>query len=452
MDFLKKNWGLLLCSVICIAVFVVLIIKCFGARSAYMAAEQEVQEHNDFFNKVNKTNLTVTAEDGELKNRDIAEANARIVAQHYQAMLSDCAERYKITPDLSEMRRISSTKFREMIEERISVMGTRVLKAKINWMNGEKVGDVFNELFDAGKMVEDSRRKQQVLRNVEIYDRVVDMIVNSGVKTVIDFDLPREYKDEEKGYYRSTPMVLSLQGTSAQLQAFMNDMTYYKNLFCVIKSMGMELVDLDVPDVVFSPYMVERYNVKAGREDGVNPAAGPGMTGIPGESRSSKRASRRENTMNMGGPGMGMGGSQKEEFTTIRRNRMVGTDLGAGSDSARSGMGGMGPAMDTGRRSSRRDSLGPGMERTTSRRSTPVMGPGMGPGMEGMNGMPNLWHFGEPKRQDYLVFANKRIFQLDLVVEIIEFNEPEITEEAEAEEEQAEPEVEEAAEEEEAEE
>ncbi len=126
-----------------------------------------------------------------------------------------------------------------------------------------------------------------------------------------------------------------------------------------------------------------------------------------------------------------MGGSMKEEFSTIRRNRMVGTDLGASSQGT--GMGGGMPGMSSPYgRTSRREASGMGMERTTtSRRTMPSMGPGMmGPGMEaGMNGMPNLWHFGEPKRQDYLVLANKRIFQLDLVVEIIEFIEPEIAEE-----------------------
>ena len=431
MDFLKKNWGLLLCSIVCLVLFVMLIVKCVGQRSIAREAQQKISDHRSFFEKLNKDNLTVTAdENGELKNQLIAESNAEIVKRHYRDMLGDCAERYRITPDLASMRSIPSTRFRELVEGQLSDMATKLLKAKIVWLDGVPVGEEFGELFEAGKMVENTTRKQQVYRNLQIYDRVVDLVINSGVKAVVEFNLPREYQDEEKDYYRSTPMAISVQGTEEQIQAFINGVTYSKNLFCIIKSMGVELVDNDDSYVVFSPYLIKRNEVRLEKEAELTGGQVKDRTMMGGMTdRPSRRSSSSRNQGPMGGGMMGMDGNMQEDKGPLRGNRMVGNLLGASfSDNGMGGgmMGGAAGRMEaTGMgRSSRRDSMNMGMGGTGR---TDVMGGGRTmTGMnDGLGGMSNLWHFGEPKRQDFIVFAKKRILQLDMNIEIVEFTPPE---------------------------
>lgn len=358
MDFLKKNYGLLLSAVICTGVIVLLLFMCVSQRKMCEDYRRQIKSTQDAFRKVNASGMNVKNDDaGELVNLNILEANIEKVNAQYDLLRKSCIAKYKITPDPNTLPTNNPTLAREMIENRLASLENRIAVNKLHLTMGggqdAKFGNEIRQLFLGGRQIK-AEEVMQTFRLMELYDRLLSLIINSGIKNVPLFGVTCQFEVIKREGYSITPLQLTVEGTAEQLQHFFNSLSHCDNTFFNVKSFGIEFKGMATADSIFSKYFLLRYGVKYG-----------GRSEADGKIAS-------------------FGGNTK----LLRASRIIGPGLGSITAAV-----------------------------TAKDQNRTVVESSGSKGRAGMEG----WVNEEIKRQDFLVYREERIYRMDLNVDIIEF-------------------------------
>ena len=231
MEFIKKNWGLLICIIVFIAGVIYLAIKIAGKNAEYAASEQKVAAHKAWFQKVNSDGWRITADDNNrLENTAIAQKNQATAEAHLKDIRSELIRRYSFNPEIPR----NDADAKNRLNKRLRALESLVIKNKVLW-ESENMGGALHDLAVQSDRINPEDFKA-VFRQLEIYERMTRDIVESGIKEVTHLSFPRKWSVEENGDYTITPVLVGVTATPEVLQKFVNTLADDKRMLSIIRS------------------------------------------------------------------------------------------------------------------------------------------------------------------------------------------------------------------------
>ncbi len=361
MEFLKKNWGLLICAIVFIALMVFQMMQIMKYQKEFAANESTVEEADKWFKQMNSAGWKVTPnENNVLENAEIAMANKEMAVGHSEEIQRQLIKRYSFRPTLPA----NYVQAQEELDRRLSIITDYLLvQNKIQWNCGTPIGGLFYSLAQQPEPIPQSDFPN-IFRQLMVYERLLHHIVGAGVKNIYTLEFPRGLVSEEEGNYTITPIIISVEADAATIQKLVNNLSYDNTMLLFIRNMDFSVPASTVPAEEYFDVVLQR----RAELDQVMAA---------------KLSAASGNNDHMGG--MGMGGA---------------------------GMGNMGMDMGMGMGTGRNRSMGGGMMDSMSGSGQNIINEAF------------LVHE-DPKRQDYLVFRTPRMLQLNLTLDLLEYKEPE---------------------------
>jgi len=362
MDFIKKNWGLLLYALGCLILALLIGYKISVAAREAGANRKALEEQLEWFRQVRKDNVKLTNE-----NEKAAQDNRDRAERAFEDLRRTMATKYRIEP------RHPSTAVEAVrsLQDEIRALA-RTLDAAETPVDYSRC-PAFSFLLRAQS--KDLPAKEDIpliFRQLRIIQEVVRIVAQSHLQSLDSIERPLDLAVIEEDLYTATPVVMTVTGTPEQVQTFINKISTEANYLFFLRTLAVETADQAANGAIGS---IAAPAVGAGMGAGM----GPGM--------------------GMMDPAMGM------------------MDPGMGMEPAM-GAGGGAPRASTFRRPGRRGQAGAGMD--------PAAGmPGMDmPGMEGAMGRTGAAG-NEPRwRDDLRPFEADRPITATLRFDVIEFNQP----------------------------
>ena len=239
MEFLKKNWGLLLCVVVFIALMVFQILKIMKYQKEYAANESKVEEADKWFKTMNSAGWKVTPDEkGELENAKIAMENKEVAVGHSEEIQRQLVKRFSFNPELP----VNYVQAQEQLDRRLSIITDYLLvQNKIQWNCGTPIGGRFYDLAQQAEPIPQSDFPS-IFRQLMIYEKLLHHIVGAGVKAIDTLEFPRWLVTEEEGDYTLTPIIISVEADSATVQKLVNSLSFDPSMLFFIRNM-----DFNVP-------------------------------------------------------------------------------------------------------------------------------------------------------------------------------------------------------------
>ena len=240
MDFIKKNWGLVLCSAIFLAVVGFLGVMIYSERQKYNASEKAISTLDGNFSKMNKAGWKV---DRKRENAIVAEKNADVAKGHYDDIVRKLFEHSAFElPELPE----NYITAQERLDSELRAMQVEVLREKINWQ--EAVMDSSTRR-PGGRFIALSKQATPIpnadfpaiFRQMLIYKKLVSHIIGANIKTVNAVSFPRWLKTEDAGEYTITPVIISVESDLKNIQKLVNGLTNDATMLFVIRSMNFSV-------------------------------------------------------------------------------------------------------------------------------------------------------------------------------------------------------------------
>jgi len=372
MDFIKKNWGLLLYSLGCLVLAVFIGLKISQAAKEASAKRKGLEEQLQWFSEVTKDKIKLTKE-----NEKAAWANKDQAERKFDELRRTLATKYRIEP----RHPATSVEAVRNLQDEIRAMG-RILESAEPPVDFSKCPALSFQARAQSKDLPSMDDVPKIFRQLRIVQEVVRIVAQSHVLALDSIDRPMDLALIEEDLYTATPVQMVVTGTADQVQNFINKMTTEANYLFFLRKLSVDTADV-APNGALGAAAA--------------PASRGGMPGGMG----------MEGAMMMeGAPGMGMPG-----MPGMPAMGMPGMpDMGMGPGAA-------GRSTRTAR--SRRPATG-GPEG--------AMPGGAMPGPEGAFGAPGATGTtaAEPKwREDLRAFEAQLPLTAELRFDVIEFNQPE---------------------------
>jgi hypothetical protein len=236
MEFIKKNWGLLICIVIFLAGVVYLAIKIAEKNDEFEKSEAKIKEHKAWFQKVNSDGWRVKAADGNrLENVATAQKNKTTAEAHLADIKNELVRKYSFKPEVPR----NDADAKDRLGRRLKTLASLVISNKVIW-ESEYMGGELNTLATQSERI-NPEDFNAIFRQLEIYDRITRDIVAAGLPEVTHLSFPRKWGVEENGDYTITPVLVGVIGTPEALQKFVNTLTNDERMLCIIRNMEFSL-------------------------------------------------------------------------------------------------------------------------------------------------------------------------------------------------------------------
>lgn len=441
MEFLKKNWGLLLCAVVFTALMVYQLLQIRKYQKEYADNQSKVEQAKSTINSMNSDGWKILPDSGDnqLKNAADADANRQTAENRNEEIREQLLKNYSI-------HLFEQTKFYTML--------AKAQNGGQN-INPDTLDGRQNQA--TGSSVDPAMVLQRAVGNDEIARKVFDQVFALPVKTSmilpaddtqakgkLDQRLSRldKYIWDNKiewGFGSPTNCYLySLKESSQRLlpadfPAIFRQLLIYENLVQHIVSSGVKTVNtLEFPRGLATTEMESNLTVTpiilsvVGDETCIqqlvnNLSFDPNMLFVIRNMDFTLPADNTSTNRNDGDAEFNKIVYEKlTALNTLKANKEKNNNDFMTGGGRMGGMGGM-PVMST------MDDMMP--------RASGGFGGNMG-STTVQNRDPNLMFYEPPKRQDYLVFHTPRKIQLNLTIDLLEF----ISSEEEADEEEEEPE------------
>lgn len=398
MDFIRKNWGLLLYSLGCLVLAGVVGFKVIQARRFAAAKQKALTDQLQWFDGVKKDNIRLSKENERAAqdNRDRAERTFTDVRQ-------TMASKYRVDPK----------------NPATPVEAVRALVAELGAMNrmldtAEPPVEYANcaylsfEKRSQSKDLPPMEDVPKIFRQLRIVGEIVRIVRESHLVSLNAIERPLDLTVIEEDLYTATPVILNVTGTADQVQNFINAMVTPVNYLFFLRNISISTPDQAPGGALGGASSTGGTGMPMGpgMEGGMSPSGGmgPGGSGPGGAMRTGSGPGAAMGPMMEGGPS----GGASRPAKAPRGRRGASTTPGAGTAS---GMPGMSPAGMPGMSPAGMPGMGPG-----------AMMPGMATGQPGTSGVAAA----EPMlREDLRVFMQDNLVTAELRFDLIEFNQPE---------------------------
>jgi len=308
MEFVKKNWGLLACSVVALVIAIFLVVKIFSAVKKRDEEAAKSDGHISFFNKLKQAGFNLTEDSkGEIPNLRQSKANAAIAEEHFQELSRYLGERYSFPVTVPQ----TSPEAMREIREQFSKL------TQFNFDNKMEVHGVAVEyapILQRGTLQDTEIRP--VFRNLQATKEILKIVADSGVKYVNYIRWPMGFTSRDEGTYTVTPVNISITAEPDVAQNFLNKMTDAPKMLFYIKD-----IVIDAPDIFSQAY-----------EERLGDSENEDMEGLQSLTSESGKGGR--------GGGMGMDAGMGGMGRMGRSSRMggMGMDVGMGGRMSRGGL------------------------------------------------------------------------------------------------------------------
>jgi hypothetical protein len=405
MDFIRKNWGLLLYALGCLILAGVVGFKAKQAHSLGAGKRKALDEQLRWFDDVKKANVRLSKE-----NETAARDNAENANRDFTTVRQDLASKYRVDPDhpataVEAVRALRDEliKTRHMLDTAEPPLDYRNC-AYLSFENRAESSDL-PTLEDVPK----------IFRQLRIVQEIVRIACDAHLGSLNAIQRPMDLDVVAEDLYTATPIMLDVTGTADQIQTFINKMATEANYLFFLRNLTLETPD-QAPNGALGGASGASGVVPSGGQGteggmgpggpggptpGMRPGSGPGATGPAGPGA----------MMEGGGMGPGTAGAMmaapaatgNRPARAPRGRRPAATAAGpspAGTP-ATMGPGAMGPAM-----------AGPGA------RMPGATLPGGGDATGAVSEEPMV-------REDLRVFMQDNLVTAALRYDLIEFNQPE---------------------------
>ena len=304
MEFLKKNWGLLLCAVAFIVLMAIELKQIFSYKEMKDANEKRVDQAQTTKNNINSAgwNILLTEKnvhgDDVLVNAMIAANNQGIAEEHSNDLHNELIKRFSFQPALPK----TDGQAKDELDKRLSKLTDTILNNKVEWNCATPIGGLFYVLARQSAPIPTSDFPN-IFRQLVIYEKLIQIIVNSGVKTINTLEFPRGLVVEEESEYTVTPIIISVEGDEMTIQKLVNNFSLDPTMLFVIRNMNFIVPTSNSPAEEFYDIVLQRRAEIEQRQEARLNAANSNNERMGGMG------------MGMGGMGMGMGGMGMDDMS-----------------------------------------------------------------------------------------------------------------------------------------
>jgi hypothetical protein len=262
MDFLKKNWGLLLYSLGCLVLAVVVGLNIRSAGNLAAAKHKTLDEQLLWFQNVKKENLRLNKE-----NERAAQDNRDRAERKFTELRLAMATKYRIDPRYPATPVEAVRKLQEdlrAINRMLDESDPPVAYSTCPYLSFQ--------IRAASKDLPAMEDVPKIFRQLHIIKEIASIVAQSHLFSLNSIDRPMDLNVIAEDLYTATPISMNVTGTADQVQSFINKMTTEANYLFFLRNLTL-----------ITPDRAPNGALSAGPASGTS-GAGPGMPGMEGSS------------------------------------------------------------------------------------------------------------------------------------------------------------------------
>jgi hypothetical protein len=233
MDFLKKNWGLLLYSLGCLVLAVVIGRNIQRAASLASAKHKALDEQLQWFQSVKKDDFKLTTE-----NQAAAQDNRDRAERKFTGVRLDMATKFRVDPRSPATPVEAVRKLQEEIRA-------------INHMLDESEPPVDYKACPylsfqsraASKDLPAMEDVPKIFRQLQIVKEIASIVAGAHLLSLNNIDRPMDLNVIEEDLYTATPINLTVTGTADQVQSFINKITTEAKYLFFLRNITLTTAD-----------------------------------------------------------------------------------------------------------------------------------------------------------------------------------------------------------------
>ena len=318
MNFIKKNWALLLCAFVFLVLMGVLGFLIFSESKKFAASEAAIAKLEKNFNDMNKWQGGIRI-DSKRQNAVIAESNAEIAKNHYDEVAREIYKRYSFEVGVLPP---SSSAAQESIRRVLESINRDIVKNKIIWREQRGLpGDFFIELCEQPTPIPEADFPA-IFRQLQIYKKLVNHVIAAKIKVVNTIKFPRQLTLETSGDYTITPIIISVESEHQNIQNLVNHLSADQTMLMFIRSIGFSTPAANTPGGEFNRIVSEKTSAIA--SDIMGGSAGSAQDGMGSRSA---RSSSSAGDSNRDKAGYVEENAKRQDFLVFRSPYIVRIDL-----------------------------------------------------------------------------------------------------------------------------
>lgn len=211
MDFIKKNWGLVLVSILCFAAAVALSWFLIGTMKQKSASKAKLDSELSFFAAVQKENIKLSDE-----NRATAQQNEDWAKERFERLRSQLHAKYRIEV------RFDADPFRAVQELRskVNALVARLEEAEIALTTQSQY--LSFEDYTQKNVMPRREDMPELFRQYNIVEEIVAQAIQNKVVMVNSIARPMLLQKREEDLFHSIPIDLSVTGPAQAISDFLN--------------------------------------------------------------------------------------------------------------------------------------------------------------------------------------------------------------------------------------
>lgn len=228
MELIRKNWGLLLVSLVCLGGAVFLTIQLFGSMKSAKEAKGKLAQETDFFKSVKDKNIKLVP-----KNRQIARRNSDSASKRFEHARKQLQERFHIEVSYDPDPYVAV----QQVLARVAKMRNKLLDAGVQ-LSGQH-GFLSFDAYDPQKGTLPSRDPKviaEIFRQLNIVEEVVRLVVESKVVALNEIGRPNGLERVTADLYNFVPVTLSVTGSSRTVQDLLNSFHQTKDYLLFVRN------------------------------------------------------------------------------------------------------------------------------------------------------------------------------------------------------------------------
>jgi hypothetical protein len=233
MDFIKKNWGLLLYGLGCLALAVVIGRNIHRAAKQASAKRQALDEQMQWFDGVKKDNFKLTQE-----NESAARDNRDHAERKFTELRQDMANRYHIDPR-SPPTPVEAV--RELQSE-LKAIGRMLTEAEPP-VDYQACPYFSFDARAASETLPSMEDVPKIFRQLRIVREIARIAAAAHLVSLDSIARPMDLNVIEEDLYTATPITLTVSGTADQVQTFINKMATEANYLFFLRNITLTTLD-----------------------------------------------------------------------------------------------------------------------------------------------------------------------------------------------------------------
>jgi hypothetical protein len=238
VDFIKKNWGLLLVSVLCLAATTFFAVKLLGARKKAKENRTKLEQELEFFKGVRQFNVKLTE-----ANKQTALLNAEKAKLRFNKAREQLHDRFRIETSYDADPYVALQQLMNGIGKLRTQLGQE--RIAVPTQNHYLSFDIYAQSDNPPN----PKQMPELFRQLKIVEEIVNLVVASKVAMLRSIARPMELEKQTEDLYTFIPITLSVVGTSESVSNLLN--RFHTSSKCLFFIRKVELASQDqAPDGV----------------------------------------------------------------------------------------------------------------------------------------------------------------------------------------------------------